>query len=103
MQEDPDRVMYDLKTFLGMDPTLPVVASLTNVNSRHNKGGYPMTLQEYQKMVELVRPSAEAVAKMLGEKGLHDEERWLGRWTEVWERMAKESCDVKGRCEIDSN
>lgn len=103
LQENEQRVLHDLKVFLGMDAQLPVQEKLRNVNSRKNDGGYPLTLEEYQSLVALVRPGAERVAKLLGDKGIKNEEEWIGRWESVWDRVIEESCDDDGQCEVNSN
>jgi hypothetical protein len=103
LQENNQRVLHDLKVFLGMDTQLPVQEELRNVNSRRSAGGYPLTLEEYQSLIALVRPGAERVAKLLGDKGIKNEKEWMGRWESVWNRVIEESCDADGQCEVNSN
>jgi hypothetical protein len=103
LQEDDQKVLHNLKDFLGMDTTLPLQEDLRNVNSRRSEGGYPLTLEEYQSLIALVRPAAERVAKMLGDKGIKNEKEWMGRWESVWNRVIEESCDADGQCEVNSN
>lgn len=103
LQENDQRVLHDLKVFLGMDTQLPVQEDLRNVNSRRSGGGYPLTLEEYQSLIALVRPGAERVAKLLGDKGIKNEKEWMGRWESVWNKVIEESCDADGQCEVNSN
>ncbi|KAL4515680.1 hypothetical protein Ndes2437B_g07106 [Nannochloris sp. 'desiccata'] len=103
LQENDQRVLHDLKVFLGMDTQLPVQEDLRNVNSRRSGGGYPLTLEEYQSLIALVRPGAERVAKLLGDKGIKNEKEWMGRWEFVWNKVIEESCDADGQCEVNSN
>ena len=104
MQEDSEGVMYRLKEFLDLDPQLPVLREFRNVNSRQSTGGYEMTREEYDMLVEIVREPSEKVARLLEEKGLYNGTLWLGRWQAVWERMRSEACDAAtGQCVINSN
>lgn len=103
LQEDNAGVLRRMKAFLGMDPDLPVVPELRNINSRHFGGGYEMSKEEYEGLVDTVRPRAARLAGLLAARGLADEATWMGRWEAVWERTAEEACDEHGRCSVDSN
>jgi hypothetical protein len=101
LQQDPNRVITDLKLFLGMDPNLPDFV-LQNLNTR-KQGGFPMDREEYQVLVEAARPHAERLATILGQAGLADEEKWIQRWESEWSRVIEESCDDDGKCLVNSN
>ena len=113
LQEDSERVMRQLKEFLGMDgegaggePHRPGSGAVfRNINDRKSKGGgYEMSREEYDRLVEIVRDPSEKVASLLEEKGLYNATLWLGRWQAVWEGVRSEACDAAtGQCVINSN
>lgn len=100
LQEDPNAVVRRLKEFLGMDPELPK-RQLKNTNLRKS-GGYNMTKDDYQGLLEQVRWDAERVASMLSSRGLADKVTWLSRWEKVWDENL-ETCDETGMCLVNSN
>ena len=101
LQEDPNRILHELKVFLGMDPDLPDIV-LKNLNNR-KAGGFPMRVEEYETLVGAARPHAERLLKMLDDAGLVDGKEWLGRWEYVWNRQLDEDCDKDGECLVNSN
>lgn len=101
LQEDPNKILHDLKIFLGMDPTLPKIV-LSNLNNR-KAGGYPMHRAEYQELVDKSLPHAERLAAMLDEAGLANGEEWMARWLAVWKRQVEEGCDENDQCLVNSN
>ena len=101
LQQDPNRILYDLKLFLDMDPSLPDIV-LQNLNNR-KKGGFPMELRQYEELVLAARPHAERLAQLLDDAGLADKEEWMARWKFVWNRQMTEDCDDQGQCLVNSN
>ena len=57
--EDPDRVLHDMKLFLGLDPEQPP-AELRNVNARAGSSGWGLKRDKYQKVVDQAREDAQA-------------------------------------------
>lgn len=100
LQVDPNAVVRRLKEFLGMDPDLPK-RQLKNTNLRKS-GGYNMTKDDYEGLLEQVQWDAERVASLLSSRGLADKVTWLSRWEKVWDENL-ETCDETGMCLINSN
>jgi hypothetical protein len=93
-----------MKEFLGIDPKLPEgkFATLGMNNARKgriNPDGWPMKRKVYEKIISVVRPDCEAVAKMVTKKGFGDGNAWLKNWEKVWEDNLK-SCNAEGECII---
>lgn len=100
LQENPEKVLSDLKNFLGMDPNLPEM-ELRNVNSRA-VGGYPIKKKQYLKLLSMVQPDAEKLGMLLDKYGLGDGKKFVERWQKVWDgRLA--TCDENDMCAVDSN
>lgn len=58
LTEEPERVLHQLKEFLGLDTAYPKL-EIRNVNNRAaSNDGWPMQKAEYQHLVELVKPDA---------------------------------------------
>jgi Sulfotransferase family len=101
LQEDPNRMLHEIKLFLGMDPQFPdIVLQITN---SRRQGGYPMELEKYQDLVATARPKAQRLAAMLEKAGLAKKEEWMARWQFVWNRQMTEDCDDQGKCLVNSN
>ena len=101
LRENPNEILHDLKTFLGMDAKLPKIV-LKNLNSK-KAGGYPMKRGQYEELVEKSRPHAERLAAMLNDAGLANRDVWMSRWTAVWDRQIEEGCDENNDCLVNSN
>ena len=101
LQETPEKVLYDLKAFLGMDVDLPD-RTITNVNSRR-EGGYPMGRGQYLRLVRMVKADAERTADMLHRYGLADKNAWMSRWHAVWNGFLQRCPTFEEQCLIDSN
>ncbi len=100
--ETSERYLRQVKKFIGVDPNLPRDASLPKNNMRKDHvatEGWEMTKAEYTKLVNLVKPDARAVAKMVSSNGFGDHDRWLGFWEDVWERNFS-TCDENDKCTI---
>lgn len=103
LQEDPEKVLYDLKVFLGMDINFPE-RKFSNINSRRRlKEGYPMKKGHYQRLIRMVRWDAERVAEILDRYGLADRSAWLSRWQAVWQANLSRCNPQTGVCMVDSN
>lgn len=102
LQETPEKVLYDLKAFLGMDVDLPD-RTIANVNSRREGRGYPMGRGQYMRLVRMVKQDAERTAEMLDRYGLADKTAWLSRWQSVWNEWLNECPTFEEECSIDSN
>ncbi|KAL4430049.1 hypothetical protein ABPG77_004419 [Micractinium sp. CCAP 211/92] len=92
-----------VKTFLELDPAYPA-SDLEHSNSREDRlgkppEGWPMTRQQYQKLVQLVRPDAERVAALVTEYGLGDGKRWMANWEKAWQANFN-SCNLNDECVI---
>jgi hypothetical protein len=95
-------VLRTLKTFLGMDPHLPVDA-LRNVNNRAAAaGGLPMRLDQYRALVTHARADAVRAAAVLDAHGAADGAAFLERWEAAWRRVEEERCN-DGSCLINSD
>ncbi|KAL4513631.1 hypothetical protein Ndes2526A_g04963 [Nannochloris sp. 'desiccata'] len=93
-----------MKNFLGIDPKLPEgkFATLGMNNARKgriNPDGWPMKRKVYEKIISVVRPDCEAVARMVTKKGFGDGNAWLRNWEKVWEDNLN-SCNADGDCII---
>jgi hypothetical protein len=92
-----------VKTFLEVDPDLPKGQELGVANARRFKikpEGWPIRREQYEALVALVRPDAEATAALL-EKGwqVGSARAFLERWERVWDDNLA-TCDAKGDCKI---
>lgn len=93
-----------VKKFIGVDPTEPHGKRLALINQRKFKirpEGWTMSLEEYEALVELVRPDVNGLLDLLAKYGkLEDRVAWEERWQEVWDDNLQ-SCDEKtGNCSI---
>lgn len=97
LQENPDKVLYDLKVFLGLDINYPE-RKFSNINSRRrrHKEGYQIKRGQYKRLIRAVREDAERVAELLDRYGLADKMAWLSRWQAVWQANL-------GRCDPETN
>lgn len=101
LQENPDLVIHNLKTYLGMDPDFPK-KQLYNTNLRRSNG-YPMRKEEYLDILRRVEWDVDSISKLLSRRGLAHKDVWVQRWKDVWKRNLN-SCDpVTGDCMINSN
>jgi len=101
LQENPAKVLFDLKVFLGLDPEQPD-RDFYNVNSRQARKGYPIKRGQYQRLVRMVKDDSQRVAEMLDQYGLANQEAWLARWRATWDNVLQ-TCDFGDNCEVDSN
>jgi hypothetical protein len=92
-----------VKNFLGINPDKPSYIGLGLVNSRKftiRPEGWPMRREEYEGLIELVRPDVDALLDVLDQYGqLRDRAAWFKRWQDVWESNLG-SCDENGNCNI---
>ena len=98
----PEKVLYDLKAFLGMDVNLPD-RTIANVNSRREGQGYPMGRGQYLRLVRMVKADAYRTAEMLDRYGLADKTAWMARWQAVWNKFLAKCPTFEEQCSIDSN
>lgn len=64
--------------------------------------GHPMRREQYQRLVDLVRPDCEATVRLLVEGGYESEEGaqgWMRRWERVWQGNL-DTCDGEGNCRV---
>jgi len=102
LQENPDKVLYDLKVFLGLDADAPMEHEFYNVNSRQGKEGYPIKRGQYQRLMRMVKDDSQRTAALLDQYGLADRDQWLARWQQTWANVLS-TCDFGDNCKVDSN
>lgn len=90
-----------LKIFLGVDPNLPDdIDGLGLLNARRQviyPEGWPIRRKTYERLINLVRNDAEAVADLITKHNFGSGHEWLATWQEAWARNLA-SCDKKGNC-----
>ena len=100
--ETEDKVMKEVKEYIGLDPDLPK-GGLTVINDRRfriSPEGWKMNRSQYEKLINLVKPDVEATLDLLEAHGkLRDRKAFLKRWTDVWESNLA-TCDAEGVCTI---
>lgn len=101
LQEQPDKVLQELKTFLGMDPNLKK-KELWNTNDRKSSGGAPMLKEDYEVLLQLARADAVRTSTMLYRYLGKDPKEWMARWEATWEAVLA-TCDAHGTCTVNSN
>ena len=97
-----EAILREVASFIGLTPPAAPNNRLPVKNSRKNTihpDGWPMKKVEYEELVGMVRPDAEAVAELVERYGLANGAAWLANWEAVWEgnvaRCDGEECLIK--------
>jgi hypothetical protein len=102
--ENPERVLYDLKEFLGIDPSLPN-RPLGQTNKRPQSSGWRIPKKEYRTLVDVAKDDGQGLLNVLernydSSKGF-DASVWMERWERLWERNYA-TCGGDGFCSVAS-
>ena len=82
--ESPEKVLTELKFFLGLDPSLPK-KDLRQTNKRPSSSGWPIQKSEYDKLVDHARDDGQKLLDIM-EKFKKNTTGWMQRWESLWSR-----------------
>jgi hypothetical protein len=95
--ESTDKVLFDLKYFLGMN-----VAELVGKFSMRGVPTANVTFRrgQYMRLIRQVEPEVDATLSLLQHHWLIGKKSWLSRWEASWQRVLS-SCTDKDECTVD--
>ena len=101
--ESEMKELMRVKEFLGINSEEPKGKGLALMNQRRFKirpEGWTMSREEYEALLELVKPDVEGLLDLLQLYGkIKNKVEWYDRWQEVWKDNL-DSCDKSGMCSV---
>jgi len=102
-EESEENELIRVKQYLGVNEKEPKGVGLGLFNVRRfeiRPEGWKMPRNEYESMLELIKPDTEALINLLDKYGkIKSKDAWLDRWKQVWDDNLK-SCNDTGVCNI---
>lgn len=91
------------KKFVGVDPS-KLKTDLVLRNARRftiNPEGWKMKKEEYEELVDLVRPDVDSLINLLQKYNLTENpSEWRDRWESVWKRNLESCNNAQNQCNI---
>lgn len=84
-----------MKRFIGVDVNQPD----SGLGAKAEYRTFPMTRDEYQELIDMVKPDCEAVASLIDQYEKGKGSAWMMNWERVWEGNLA-TCDEDNRCDI---
>jgi hypothetical protein len=98
LKENPNKVLYDLRLFLGLDPDSPEL-EFSMGETRSDPEPVEFGKGQYLRLARMAKEDALRSTNLMQSYGLIDKVPWMTRWEAIW-RGNEARCGDDGQCKI---